>query len=268
MDDTLSTIHLRRRPCPPATPAPEGAPCWIDLFTSDPDASRAFYGELFGWTSEVAGEEYGGYITFARDGVAVAGAMANDGTSGTPDLWSVYLATADLDSTAEKAAAHGGGVMVPPMDVGDQGRMAVLTDAGGAAVGAWQPGAHKGFGVWAETGAPSWFELHTRDHAATVRFYQDVFGWDTHITSDTDEFRYATLGQGDGQLAGVMDASAFLPEGVPAHWSIYFGVDDAEASLARIEELGGKVVLPAEDTPYGVLAQAADPTGALFKIVQ
>lgn len=42
---------------------PFGAPCWIDLYTSDPDASRSFYGDLFGWTSEDAGEEFGGYIT-------------------------------------------------------------------------------------------------------------------------------------------------------------------------------------------------------------
>jgi uncharacterized protein len=48
--------------------APAGAPCWIDLMTSDPHKSRAFYGQLFGWTSEEAGEEYGGYITFSRTG--------------------------------------------------------------------------------------------------------------------------------------------------------------------------------------------------------
>ena len=55
--------------------APIGAPCWVDLFTSDPDKSRAFYGELFGWTAEDAGEEYGGYINFSKDGVPVAGCM-------------------------------------------------------------------------------------------------------------------------------------------------------------------------------------------------
>lgn len=248
--------------------APEGAPCWIDLFTSDPDASRAFYADLFGWASEVGGEEYGGYTTFTRDGVPVAGAMANDGTSGTPDLWSVYLATADLDATAARATAHGGQVMVPPMDVGDLGRMAVLVDAGGAAVGAWQPGAHTGFGVLAETGAPAWFELYTRDHADAVRFYQDVFGWDTHVAGDTDEFRYTTLGRDEAALAGVMDATSFLPEGVPAQWVVYIQVEDADTTLARVEELGGTVLIPAEDTPYGRLAQATDVTGAAFKILQ
>jgi hypothetical protein len=64
-----------------------------------------------------------------------------------------------------------------------------------------------------------------------------------------------------------MDASAFLPAGVPAHWSIYFGVDDTDAALEKIKALGGAVVQAAEDTPYGRLATASDPTGALFKLV-
>jgi predicted enzyme related to lactoylglutathione lyase len=64
-----------------------------------------------------------------------------------------------------------------------------------------------------------------------------------------------------------MDASGFLPEGVPSHWSVYFGVDDTDAALAKIVDLGGSVVQPAEDTPYGRLATAADPSGALFKLI-
>ena len=97
--------------------APIGAPCWIDLFTSDPDRSRAFYGELFGWTSEDAGPEYGGYINFSKDGVLVAGCMRNDGSAGTPDVWSVYLAIDDAEATVDAATAHGGQVIVPAMDV-------------------------------------------------------------------------------------------------------------------------------------------------------
>ena len=92
--------------------APIGAPCWVDLFTSDPDKSRAFYGELFGWTAEDPGEEYGGYINFLKDGVPVAGCMRNDGQSGTPDVWSVYLATDDAEATVDAAAANGGQVIV------------------------------------------------------------------------------------------------------------------------------------------------------------
>jgi predicted enzyme related to lactoylglutathione lyase len=247
--------------------APIGAPCWIDLFTSDPDKSRAFYGELFDWTSTEPNEEFGGYINFSKDGALVAGAMANDGTQGVPDVWSVYLATDDAQKTADAALANGGQVHVPPMAVGDLGTMAVLADVGGAAIGIWQPGEHKGFGILAEPNTPGWFELHTRDYEETVRFYRDVFRWDTHTQGDTPEFRYTTLGEGDSQAAGIMDATGFLPEGVPAHWSVYFQVDDTDAALARTVELGGAIVVPAETTPYGRLASATDATGALFKLV-
>ncbi len=246
--------------------APIGAPCWADLMTSDPERARAFYGELFGWTSDDAGPDFGGYINFSKDGLRVAGGMRNDGTSGVPDVWNVYLATDDAQATVNGATSNGGQVIVPPMAVGPLGTMAVMTDAGGAAIGAWQPAEFPGFGLVAEIGAPTWFELHTRDYDATVDFYRKVFRWDAHAVSDTPEFRYTTLGQGEDQLAGIMDASAFLPEGVPAHWSVYFSVENADASLARITALGGAVVMGAEDTPYGRLATAADPTGAVFKL--
>ncbi|MGH4004615.1 MAG: VOC family protein, partial [Pseudonocardiaceae bacterium] len=165
------------------------------------------------------------------------------------------------------AVANGGQVHVAAMDVGDLGTMAIISDPGGAGIGVWQPGRHRGFGVLGEPGAPSWFELHTRDYQAAVPFYRNVFGWDTHVVSDTPEFHYTTLSHGESWLAGIMDASGFLPDGVPAHWSVYFGVDDTDAALAKIVDLGGSIVTAAEDTPYGRLAAAADPTGAQFKLV-
>lgn len=247
--------------------APLGAPCWIDLMTSDTERSRAFYCELFGWTAEEPAEEFGGYFSFAKDGVLVAGCMASQPGSDVPDVWSVYLAADDTRKAVDAAAARGGQILVAAMDVADLGTMAIISDPGGAAVGLWQPGRHPGFGVLGEPGAPSWFELHTRDYQATVAFFRDVLGWDTHVVSDTPEFRYTTLKHGEDWLAGIMDASSFLPNGVPAHWSVYFGVEDTDATLAKIADLGGSILTAAEDTPYGRLATAADPTGAQFKLV-
>jgi uncharacterized protein len=248
--------------------APAGAPCWLELYTSDPDAAKRFYGELFGWTHEDGGEELGGYISFFKDGLRVAGGMRNDGTAGTPDAWTIYLASTDAQVTADAAGAHGGQVVVPPMAVADLGTMAVVVDPGQAAIGIWQPGTHTGFQVWQEPGTPSWFELHPRAYDAAVGFYRDVFGWDTYVAADEPDFRYTTLGEGDDGLAGVMDASGFLPEGVPGFWSVYFDVEDIAATLSRVVELGGTMVRPAEETPYGHLAEAADTTGTSFKVRQ
>lgn len=253
-------------------PAPDittpGAPMWIDLFTSDTGKAEAFYGGLFGWTFESAGEEFGGYITVSKDDKLVAGCMKNDASQDTPDMWSLYLKTDDARKIESLAVENGGQVYASAMDVAELGTMTLIADVGGAAIGAWQPGTHKGFDVVGEPGTPSWFELHTRDYDKTIDFYQNVFKWNTKPESDTPEFRYMMLIAADGTgLAGVMDASAFMPEGVPAAWSIYFGVDDTDAALKRVVELGGTIIEGAEDTPYGRLARAADTTGTQFKLV-
>jgi hypothetical protein len=68
--------------------------------------------------------------------------MKNDGASGYPDVWTTYVRLEDIDATAEAA---GGQVLMPPVDVPDQGHMTMFADAGGAAVDAWQFGGHTGF---------------------------------------------------------------------------------------------------------------------------
>jgi predicted enzyme related to lactoylglutathione lyase len=248
--------------------APVGSPCWVDLATSDANSARAFYGHVLGWESEEPNEQFGGYFNFTRNGVRTAGCMSAMPDS-PHDIWSVYLATDDAAKTVEAAGAAGAKVVVPAMQVGELGVMAVLIDPTGASVGMWQPSAFPGLTVLGEHGTPGWFELHTRDYEGALDFYRSVFHWETDVMSDSDEFRYSTMRDpsGDGELAGVMDASGFLPDGVPAHWSVYFSVDDTDAALSRSGERGGSTLRPAEDTPYGRLATAADPAGAQFKLM-
>lgn len=258
--------------------AKTGDPCWVDLYTADPDRSIAFYSELFGWTAERAGAEFGGYITFRKDGKAVAGAMGRVEDDGDvwPDRWTVYLATSDAQATVDAAVANNGVTYMAPMEVGDRGYMAMLGDAGGAAVGIWQSGTFGGFetvglvedGQWRDhAGTPSWFELHTRDYDAALTFYREVFGWnDTFTIADSPEFRYSTLHSASPMLGGVLDAAAFLPEGVPSTWVVYFGAEDVDKTVARVVELGGTIVKPAEDSEYGRMAVVTDPTGAHFSI--
>jgi uncharacterized protein len=250
--------------------APIGSPCWVDLWTSDVEGSRKFYAELFGWEAQAPSPEFGGYFMFTRNGVPTAGAMGDMGDMGADNSWKIYLATDDIAKTVEAAENDGAQIVSPPMDVADLGTQAVLVDPTGAQLGTWQPGTFPGFTVLNEHGAPSFFELHTRDHAPAVAFYRSVFHWDTDAVGDSDEFRYTTMRDpsGEGELAGIMDASAFLPDGVPAHWSVYWAVDNADATIAKVKALGGSVVADAVDTPYGRLATVADPAGAQFKLRQ
>jgi hypothetical protein len=247
--------------------APLGAPCWLELYTSDPDATQAFYTELFGWECEQMGEEFGNYFNFTKDGRRIAGGMRNDG-SGGPDTWSVYLAIDDAQAVADAATANGGSVIVPPMEVMDLGTMVVVADGGGAVIGGWRPGTHSGFELRMEQGTPGWFELHTRDYDTAVAFYEKVFAWPAHAMSDTSELRYTTYGKDDTAEAGIVDAAGFMAAGEPAKWWVYFAVEGADATLDRIVALGGSIEIAAEDTPYGRLAQAADPAGTSFKLLQ
>jgi predicted enzyme related to lactoylglutathione lyase len=250
--------------------APLGAPCWTDLWTSDVDGSRRFYCELFGWDAQEPSPEFGGYFMFTRDGLPVAGGMGDMDDMRADNSWKIYLDTPDIAKTVASARAKGAEVIGEPGEVADLGIQAVLVDPTGAGVGAWQPGTFPGFIVLNEHGAPSWFELHTRDFATAIDFYESVFQWRMEPVGDTDEFRYSTLLNPDGgdMSAGIMDAKSFLPDGVPAHWSVYWEVDDASAAVAKVKSLGGSVVQDVEDTPYGRLATVTDPAGAQFKFRQ
>lgn len=249
--------------------APAGAPCWTDLWTSDVEGSRRFYSDLFGWEAAEPSEEFGGYFMFLRDDLPTAGGMGPMGDMPAGNVWTIYLATPDIATLATTAEGAGASLYMQPEPIADLGSQLQMADPQGATVGAWQENTFPGFVVLDEPGAPSWCELHTRDFAASLEFYRTAFGWEIEMVGDTDEFRYAVVLAEAGsaeQVAGIMDASQWLPEGVDAVWSIYFLVEDAQAAVDRVVELGGSVVDPPVETPYGILATVADPAGAVFKL--
>ena len=245
---------------------PAGAPCWVDLMSSDVEKSKAFYGELFGWVADEPNPEFGGYTNFRKDGEQVAGLMAAQ-EAGLPDVWSVYLAVEDAAKTVEVAKAHGAQVFVEPMAVGALGTMAVLADAGGAMIGMWQPGEHRG-GLVGTGGAPCHFELHTRDYDTTRRLLQGrvrLGPADGERHAGASATRCSTSAPGEN--AGIMDASALAARG---RARALVGVlrrrgrrpGAGHGRRARRQRRSS----PGEATPYGVLATAADATGAIFKL--
>lgn len=245
---------------------PHGAPIWIDLSSSDVDRAQEFYGTVFGWTFEPSGPDYGGYVNAFKDGKPVAGLMFNDPQWNAPDAWTIYFHTDDIQSTAAAITPAGGSTCVEPMEVKEKGWMAMGADPSGAVFGLWQPTGHRGFEVLGEADTPVWHQLTTRDFAKAVDFYRALFGWQTRVESDTDEFRYTTAIFDRNDVLGVMDGSAFLPDGIPSHWTTFFGADDVDKTLQVLTDHGGAVLRPAEDTPYGRLAAAADPSGAVFNL--
>jgi len=245
---------------------PQGAVSWLDLWTSDVEASRAFYCDLFGWDAGEPSPEFGGYWMFMRHGVPVAGGMGDMGDMLADNTWKIYLASDDIDDTVAKGAAHGAQVFAPPMPVADLGIQTVLADATGATLGVWQPLNFKGFTAMDEHGAPCWFELFARDYDAAIDFYTSVFGVEAKVMSDAGEFRYTTLAVDDHDVAGVFDASARLGQGESSHWVVYWQVDDIASATQRVTQLGGTVIDGPGDSPYGPIATVADPTGSVFKL--
>jgi predicted enzyme related to lactoylglutathione lyase len=242
-----------------------GAPCWIELTTPDADAAAKFYGDLFGWTCTDPVEDFGGYRNFEHKGAPMAGLMQSDGSFGHSS-WTVYLETDDAARTVEKARAHGGTVVVEPIQVAELGSMAYVVDPAGAGVGVWQPGTHQGFAVRAEPGAPAWFETLSKDYDKSVAFYRDVFDWVPETMSDTPEFRYTTLGKGAAAMAGIMDATGFLGSS-PSRWQFYVAVEDTDAIVEQTVAAGGKLAQPVDDTPYGRLGALVDPAGVAFCVM-
>lgn len=250
------------------TPFAPGTPCWVDLCSSDVDRSAEFYTALFGWSFQSGDPEFGGYASITSGGQSVAGIMPNRPEMNSPDVWTTYISTADIDASTASAAAAGGQIMSAPMAVADLGSMAILTDPAGAVFGLWQPGTHLGFGRYNEPGSVTWDEHHSKDFAATIPFYAKVFGWEMTPVADTDEFRYSTAEVNGETVAGLMDSASFLPADVPSHWAVYFSVANADEAITKLTALGGTVLRPAEDTPFGRMADVLDPTGAPFKLHQ
>ena len=244
-----------------------GAPIWIDLSTPDTEGAKKFYSELFGWEFTDTGEDFGHYQMITKDGLPVGGAMSSEmGDGSAPTAWGVYLRSEDNAATVQAVKDNGGQVLFDAMPVGELGSMAIYTDPSGAAIGSWEVKEFAGFETPQTQGTPVWFELMSTDYDAVAPFYERVFGWTlSPMDPDDTSFRYSTFGEGPEASAGLCDAKNFIGDS-PSFWRIYLAVDDTDAAVAKITELGGKLLDGPEDSPFGRFATVADPQGAMFQI--
>lgn len=115
---------------------------WNELMTRDVEGAKAFYGNLLGWTfREWEMDGTGTYTVFQNDDREVAGMFdINDGQfEGVPNHWFSYIAVDDVDAAAVKAEAAGGMILRPCFNVPEVGRIAIVSDTTGAAVGIYTP---------------------------------------------------------------------------------------------------------------------------------
>lgn len=253
----------------------EGKFVWYELMTSDPAAATAFYTRVVGWTAADAGMPGMSYTLVSAGPTQVAGLMAIPEAAramGARPGWLGYIAVADVDAAAAKAAAAGAAIHHAPEDIPGVGRFAALADPQGASFALFR-------GSPGDTPPPApppgtaghvgWHELHAGEGAAAFAFYASQFGWEKHEGMDMGPMGVYQLfgppGSGGESFGGMMTKMAETPH---PHWLYYFNVDAIDAAVERVNAAGGKVVNGPMEVPGGSwIINGIDPQGALFALV-
>jgi predicted enzyme related to lactoylglutathione lyase len=250
------------------TKYPHGTFGWADCTSTDASKAKPFYEGLMGWRSNDL--PIGGgmvYTMFEQDGHSVTAISQMDPAQqaqGMPSHWNTYINVDDVDAVTGRVAQAGGTVLVEPMDVLDSGRMSVVQDPTGAAVGLWQARNHIGAGLVNTPGAMTWNELATRDAAAAKAFFGTLLGWTYEKMADMDYHIIHNKGRMNGGIMQMTDAWGDLPP----HWMVYFSVKDIDEAAARVRALGGIVHVEKSDTGTGSFLVMSDPAGAVCSLIQ
>lgn len=246
---------------------PLGAPVWYELMTSDADAAQAFYTRVVGWTVSAAGIDGMDYrVITAPGGLPVGGMMTTPPGNPMPPGWLTYLAVADADATAVRTKEEGGQVIVPPTDIPEVGRFAVLADPQGLVFCIIRGGLEHSQAFDSTTdGHCAWNELVTPDQKGALAFYGSVFGWaNTESMPMGPMGEYAFIDHGGLRIGAVMQQQPQWP----ARWSSYFRVPSIAAAAAAVRDAGGTVMFGPQDVPGGdQIILGSDPQGAAFALV-
>jgi uncharacterized protein len=252
-------------------PASHGRFTWYELMTTDTGAAKKFYSSVVGWGTQDVPMPGMTYTLLTAGETRVAGLMElmeKAREMGAPPGWLGYVAVDDVDATTEQAKRLGGSVHMPPMDIPDVGRFAVLADPQGAALGLFRwadpsPGQDSEPGVPGHTG---WHELMASDWEKAFAFYSALFGWQKGEAADLGPMgTYQPFSAGGQEVGGMFNK----PPAVPAcFWLYYFNVGDFDAAVERVKAGGGTIVNGPMEVPGGSwIVQATDPQGAMFALV-
>jgi uncharacterized protein len=242
-----------------------GSFCLFELSTPNQEAAKRFYTSLFGWAcADNPNSPVGVYTMFTLDGRDVAGAYTQfkqQTAAGMPPYWDIYISTTSADETAKNAAELGGQVVMPPFDVSTYGRMAVIRDPTGATFCIWEAKTLIGVETKNEPGSFCWVDLITPDPETAAKFYTDLFGW----TLLPGEGGYQHLKNGEEFIGGIPPAN---PNSRP-HWMSYAQVKDCDATVAKAQELGSKVLVePMSIGNVGRMSIIRDPQGGAFAVFE
>ena len=242
---------------------------WADLFSSDVDASQRFYERVFGWEWHQIKQPPGPYGVFYLDGLPVAGLAHREAPDGgdTYGRWIHYISVTDVSAAESAILERDGQTLLSSRSFANRGDFAILADLHQAPFGIMRsssgdPGDYRAtFGEWI------WRELFTRDLDRAIRFYTDLFGYESEKDLRHPEIMEYLL-RSNGYLRAGIGALSPDSDAAPT-WLGYIRVEDIDASVQRVLAHGGSVVLaPRAEIVDGGLAIVADPTGATMGLLQ
>ena len=248
---------------------PQSTFSWADNSSADPEAAKAFYVDLFGWSvNEIPIGENMTYTVFQLDGIdcaALSGMAPDQLEKGILSHWNNYVTVDDIDALVDVVNKNGGGLLFGPEDVFDSGRMMGIQDPGGAALNLWQPCNSIGAGIVNIPGAMVWNELQTWDAGESKAFYAALFGWE-YFEPDSGYIFIMNRGRRNGGFLTLDESFGDMP----THWRTYFHIADIDRGLALVQSRGGeihipKLAIPDEDSYF---AYVSDPAGAQFYLIQ
>ena len=249
---------------------PHGDFIWYELLTNNPDAAKAFYDPVAGWTIDAAATGDIDYRMIDAGDGAVGGTMTltrEMKDHGAKPRWLGYIGVDDVDTTVAAIEARGGHVVMPAFDMDGVGRIALAADPQGNPFYVMR-GASDGTSTSFDPekfGHAAWNELKTSDLEAARDFYPAIFGWtlgDIMPMGEMGDYQFLDHG---GRMIGAMMTA---PPDAPTGWGFAFHNRDVDAAAARIAELGGTVVGGPMDVPGDQRAvMATDPEGVPFMLV-
>lgn len=251
---------------------------WYELLTNDSDAALAFYSRLLGWQASDSGQPGMDYrILHYRDQDAgeehhVGGVMQltdDMRQHGARPLWLGYIGVDDVDGTVARIVAAGGRVQMPPTDIPDVGRIAMVSDPQGAPFYVMRGASDQTSSAFSadkpRVGHCAWNELSTTDPEAAKAFYFTEFGW----TKD-GEMSLGPIGnyefiRHNGVIGAIMPTFEAMPQPM---WNYYFRCADIDAAHQAITGHGGTILNGPDEIPGGDwILKGVDPQGALFALV-
>jgi predicted enzyme related to lactoylglutathione lyase len=253
----------------------EGKIVWHDLLTNKPEESRRFYGVLFGWEFEELGLRTGAfssvnYTLIRHNGRLIGGMIDTNQLDRDTEIdisqWIVLLSVENVDEAVQTLTDAGGTVFTPPTDMAARGRIAVVADPQGAVFALLET--RDGDPVDAEPamGDFLWNELWADDVENATGFYRGLANYEAENrfveddASDGGPSGYRVLSTNGTPRAGIL---ANPVEGLPPIWVSYVRVEDPAAITAKVESLGGRVLLNAQERDIGgQVALIAGPSGA------